>query len=73
MKAKPTIVRSAETVIAGVTLRAHLLSDGRRLIDATDMTQFLTKLGKDGGKKLSTKDVDRFIAFLRGMNEGPLA
>lgn len=60
----PTAVHTGEFQLGGVTMRVHVLDDGRRVIDAESVHAFLDAL--ENGPTITPEQADAFARFIRG-------
>jgi hypothetical protein len=60
----PHAIATAETTIGGITLRCHILADGRRIIEEESMHQMLTAMQTG---ELSSEDALHLANWLKGM------
>lgn len=57
----PTTVWSGEFKLGSVTMKCHVLSDGRRIIEAESVWQFFNGLGD-----FEPSELEQFVAWQRG-------
>jgi hypothetical protein len=64
----PTAVRSATFTLFGVELRCHVLSDGRRVIDAESFENFMAMMAAapHAGTEADLAEAQRFARWKRG-------
>jgi hypothetical protein len=61
----PKAVWEGEIIIMGIRVRAFVLDDGRRIIDAESMAQFLDRLATPGASLPSEREAAELARFLR--------
>ena len=67
----PEAVSESRLAVGGMVIRAYILEDGSRIIDADDVEAFLEAL-EAGSVTLTQAETDAFGAFMHGDEAGGL-